>query len=94
MVEGEGEGWQKSSGRNADVSCLLYNTFLLQSFTYSIAYSLVSLKIILFPLLPVSLSFILSPPQNAIVGFFGSSRGGLFGILFKGSLVVQEAQGW
>ncbi len=44
------------------------------------------------PLPAVSLSFILSPPQNAIIGFFGSSRGGLFGILFKGSLVVQEAR--
>ncbi len=89
MVEGEGEGWQKSSGWNADVRAFFLG-FIIHFYCNLLP---IPLPIHLsFSPLPVSLSFFLSSPQNAIIGFFGSSRGCLFGILFRGSLVVQEAR--
>jgi len=69
-----------------------FDTFLLQSFTYSIAYSMVSLKIILFPLFLSPFHSFFLPLKTQSLAFSGSSRGCLFGILFKGSLVVQEAR--
>jgi len=91
-VDGRGRG--RGMAEKFGAECLMFRAFFLGFDTFFTAifylfhclrYSFVSLKIILFPLfLPSPFSFFLSPPQNAIIGFFGSSRGGLFGILFKG----------